>query len=265
VRSPAARAARNDSALGNGRRIFLFAALTWSRRDAVGCAVGIFAVVAILINALFMQSGSHPAPILDSAGGRQAATEKTAPAAPRPRPAEAAPAKAAAAASAPQAAPAAAPAAAARTPGEIITDIQRELANRGYYDGTIDGLYGPRTDAAIHEFERTAGLRSSTEPNEALLAAVMRSPVAAAKAPAAPDPKTRVDSERPASSKRVSALQRALAEFGYGQIKPTGLIDAETRSAIEKFERERKLPVTGQANDRVMRELALMTGRPLEQ
>ena len=70
--------------------------------------------------------------------------------------------------------------------------------------------------------------------------------------------------ERPAPSKRVVALQRALAEYGYGQIRPSGIIDAETQSAIEKFERERKLPITGQASDRVVRELAAMTGRPLE-
>jgi peptidoglycan hydrolase-like protein with peptidoglycan-binding domain len=62
----------------------------------------------------------------------------------------------------------------------------------------------------------------------------------------------------------VLAVQRALAEFGYGQIKPTGTVNAETKAAIEKFERERKLPVTGQVSDRVTRELAAITGRPLE-
>ena len=66
------------------------------------------------------------------------------------------------------------------------------------------------------------------------------------------------------SSRRVIALQRALAQYGYGQIKPTGIVDAETRAAIEKFERERKLPVTGQASDRVVKELAGLTGRPLD-
>ena len=60
------------------------------------------------------------------------------------------------------------------------------------------------------------------------------------------------------------AIQRALADFGYGQIKPTGVYDADTRAAIEKFERDRKLPVTGQISDRCVRELAAMTGRPLE-
>ena len=73
-----------------------------------------------------------------------------------------------------------------------------------------------------------------------------------------------VVAERPAPSRRVIAVQRVLAEFGYGQIKPTGIIDTETQAAIERFERERKLPVTGQPSDRVVRELAAVTGRPLE-
>jgi peptidoglycan hydrolase-like protein with peptidoglycan-binding domain len=158
-----------------------------------------------------------------------------------------------------------------RMPGEIINDIQRELARRGYYDGAVDGLYGPRTDAAIRDFEQAAGLKPSTEPSEALLQAMVRAPAKMTKVTPAATPAARpgpvrndVVAEKPAPSKRVIALQRALADYGYGQIKPTGIVDAETQAAIEKFERERKLPVTGQASDRVMRELSSMTGRVLD-
>src|SRR6185295_2998988 len=87
------------------------------------------------------------------------------------------PAKAAAAPA--PAKPAAAPT--ARLPGEIITDIQRELARRGFFDGTVDGLYGPKTDGAIRDFEHVAGLKPSAEPNEALLQAILRAPAKAAK------------------------------------------------------------------------------------
>jgi len=66
------------------------------------------------------------------------------------------------------------------------------------------------------------------------------------------------------SSRRVLAVQRALGDFGYGPVKPTGILGPDTRAAIEKFERDRRLPVTGQLSDRLVRELAATTGRPLE-
>ena len=62
---------------------------------------------------------------------------------------------------------------------------------------------------------------------------------------------------------RTVAVQRALTEFGYGQIKATGTVGPDTRAAIEKFERERKLPVTGQISERLTRELTTLKGGPL--
>jgi peptidoglycan hydrolase-like protein with peptidoglycan-binding domain len=250
-------------------RAVLLPALGWSRRDVIGVAVGACAVIAILVNTLLMQSGSHPAPMF------------------KPKPVAAKPVAAAEIAAIPagrtietaalppvtpakSAATPAKPAPATRMPGEIITDIQRELARRGFFEGTVDGLYGPRTDGAIRDFEHAASLKPSPEPSEALLQAILRSPVKAAKAasPAAPAIRppapVRPEAERPQPSKRVLAVQRVLAEYGYGQIKPTGLVDPETQTAIEKFERERKLPVTGQPSDRVARELAAVPGRALE-
>jgi hypothetical protein len=65
-------------------------------------------------------------------------------------------------------------------------------------------------------------------------------------------------------SRRVAAVQRALTEYGYGQLKPTGTVGSETQAAIQKFERERKIPMTGQMSDRLVRELTAVTGRPIE-
>ncbi len=64
--------------------------------------------------------------------------------------------------------------------------------------------------------------------------------------------------------RRVAAVQRALTEYGYGQLKPTGTVGSETQAAIQKFERERKIPVTGQMSDRLVRELTAVIGRPIE-
>jgi peptidoglycan hydrolase-like protein with peptidoglycan-binding domain len=62
----------------------------------------------------------------------------------------------------------------------------------------------------------------------------------------------------------VAAVQRALTEYGYGQLKPTGTIGPDTQAAIQKFERERKLQVTGQISDRMVRELAVVIGHSVD-
>jgi peptidoglycan hydrolase-like protein with peptidoglycan-binding domain len=251
-------------------------ALGWSSRDAVAVVVALSAGILILVNTLFLQPGPHPAPMVRSSIAAITApaavpstvavgpslTTTTTSSLPRARPDEPA---------APKAEPqskAAAPTAPARLNPAVIADIQRELARRGFYDGVVDGRYGPRTDASIRDFEQAAGLKPSIEPNEALLRSIQRSlvrsrPVVRPPAPI-PQPKPDPIGEMISPSKQVLAVQRALTEFGYGQIKPTGILDPETQSAIQKFERERKLPVTGQLSHRVVRELASITGRPLE-
>ena len=62
----------------------------------------------------------------------------------------------------------------------------------------------------------------------------------------------------------MAAVQRTLTEYGYGQLKPTGTVGSDTQAAIQKFERERKLPVTGQMSDRLLRELTAMIGHPVD-
>jgi hypothetical protein len=66
------------------------------------------------------------------------------------------------------------------------------------------------------------------------------------------------------ASRRVAAVQRALTDYGYGQLKPTGNVGSETQAAIQKFERDRKLPITGQMSDRLVRELSTVTGRAID-
>ena len=66
------------------------------------------------------------------------------------------------------------------------------------------------------------------------------------------------------SSRRAASVQRVLSEYGYGQLKPTGIIGPDTQVAIQKFERERKMPVTGQLSDRLVHDLGVLAGRPLD-
>lgn len=83
--------------------------------------------------------------------------------------------------------------------------------------------------------------------------------------PPAPIPApSRTDAIPSPGSRRVASVQRALTEYGYGQLKATGTVGSDTQAAISKFERERKLPITGQVSDRLVRELNAMIGHPVD-
>ena len=89
---------------------------------------------------------------------------------------------------------------------------------------------------------------------------------ASAPRPPAPVGATRSDplADLIVANRRIASAQKALTDFGFGQIKPTGVTGPETKIAVERFERERRLPITGQLSDRVMREISSVTGRALD-
>ncbi|MDQ6623551.1 MAG: peptidoglycan-binding protein [Verrucomicrobiota bacterium] len=43
-------------------------------------------------------------------------------------------------------------------PGDVVSETQRSLAAQGYYNGAIDGDFGPRTRAAIRNYQADHGL-----------------------------------------------------------------------------------------------------------
>lgn len=105
-------------------------------------------------------------------------------------------------------------------------------------------------------------------PRPAVEARAPEAPALRAETPRPPAP---VGTQRPdpladliIANRRIASAQRALTEFGFGQIKPTGVAGPDTKIAVERFERERRLPVTGKLSDSVMREISVVTGRPLD-
>jgi peptidoglycan hydrolase-like protein with peptidoglycan-binding domain len=230
------------------RRFFLLRGCARHPSTSIVILFAVTASLAILINALYLQSGPHPAPIFRAMQRPVAARE-----APRSV-STLTPARANEGAGRAETSTSPRP--------EVVANIQRELARRGFYDGPADGIYGGKTDVAIRDFAQAAGLKSPAEPSEELLRVIVRwagKPSArGATAPVRNDPIA--DLIAP-SSKRVIAVQHALAEYGYGQLKATGMVDAETKATIEKFERDRRLPITGQISQRLMRELGALTGR----
>jgi peptidoglycan hydrolase-like protein with peptidoglycan-binding domain len=136
----------------------------------------------------------------------------------------------------------------------LMLEIQRELANKGYYDGAVDGIAGPRAIQAIRDFEKAHGLKVTGEPGETLLEKIRhglsKSDITGSVAPAAPA----------IMGSKIGSVQRMLARYGFGPVRINGELDADTRAAIRRFERERDLQPTGQVTDRLVRELAEYSG-----
>jgi hypothetical protein len=162
-------------------------------RDAALAIGGAVAVVAIVSNTLFMQSGPHPAPIFAIRPLPVVAREATGAVSqlPRPRPATA--------------------------------DVRKS-------DQKIDPVPLPRPRA------QPASTTGRPDPIADLI-----------------NP-----------TRQLSAVQRALNDFGYGPVKVTGSFDDDTRESIERFEHDHSLAVTGQNTPRLRHALSLATGRPLD-
>ena len=146
----------------------------------------------------------------------------------------------------------------ARTMNDLLQNIQKELSARGYYDGAIDGVQGPRTDQAIKNFQKGQG-QNTLEPSDALLDKIRNTPVKNNDVTGSIN--TPPEGER--RSLRVLALQRTLARLGYGPVRQSGTFSEDTKAAIERFERDWQLPVTGLMSDSVFAKLAAVNGARL--
>ncbi|MGZ5876164.1 MAG: peptidoglycan-binding domain-containing protein [Bradyrhizobium sp.] len=216
-----ARTAAVEAERGLALRILLH-----SPKDTVAGLLAFAAVSAILANALFLQTGHHPAPMFGSVVVMPQPGSAAANLLPRPRP--------------------------------VVADVSETRVAE------------PRAVEPRAAEPRLAEPKSVEKPAELKSADPLGNLVKATGAPpAAPSTALRPPAPIPAHAelsgpRRVAAVQRTLTEYGYGQLKPTGIAGTDTQAAIARFERERKLPVTGQVTDRLARELAAMIGHPIE-
>lgn len=202
-------------------------------------------------NALALQTVHHPAPLFSPHGASNAAPSQVAQPMPPTRPAASAPAAEAtspfvaqpiAQAPAPAAAPAAAP---PKLPSRsAIAELIR--------NGEPGAITQPTSRAA------SAPVAPAPAP-VAARAPTVRDPIGEMIRMGGPVPTPPANVGRSDSGDAVLAGQRALAKLGYG-IKADGLMGSGTRQAIERFEQDRKLPVTGEFNARTLRELAAASG-----
>ncbi|MCP3406855.1 peptidoglycan-binding protein [Bradyrhizobium sp. CCGB01] len=203
--------------------------LLHSPKDTLAGFVAVAAVGAIVANALFLQIGRHPAPMFGTVINLPAPSSvPLSNPLPRPRPVGADTSPLEPRATEFRAEPRPAERAAEKAPEKPV--------------------------------EATASTPRSGDPMTNLVKQTTSAPPSVAVArPPAPIPV-----QQSPAARRIAGVQRALSEYGYGNLKITGTMGAETQSAIQKFEREHKMQVTGQVSDRLLRELGAAIGHPVE-
>jgi hypothetical protein len=229
------RPAAATVAEGAGERGLLLRVLLYSPKDMVAGLLAFAATSAIIANALFLQTGPHPAPMFGSVVMIPQASSTAASLLPQPRPADA----------------------------DALLSEYRLAETRISEPRFVE----PRpVESKPAEF-RTAEPKTAEPKAADALTNLVKATGAGTTAslnvvrPPAPIPP---GSGPTIGSRRVAAVQRALTEYGYGQLKPTGTIGPDTQAAIQKFERERRLPMTGQLSDRLVHELAAAIGHPVD-
>jgi peptidoglycan hydrolase-like protein with peptidoglycan-binding domain len=256
-----------------------------SRRPKIITKGRIFASLAVLgggiiiANAVLFQTERHPAPMFSpmtkqadafpmppvrpEAYGKNVAFEARPLAGVKPgQPAQqaAAPAPTPAPVSA---TPAARPQPAIEQPTEaLLTEIQRELAKRGHYKGEPTGKMGPTTTQAIRDFQFAQRVAVDGKPSEQLLRDIMAVKVTM-KDELMDLVKRASTDERP--QRTVLDVQRALNKAGYGPISEDGQWGPSTRTALTRFEQDKKLPARGEPKGPVLRALASASGLTISQ
>jgi|SRR5689334_15477421 len=225
-----ARAVAVEEERGLLLRIFLH-----SPKDVVAGLLAVAAISAIVTNALFLQAGRHPSPMFGATAG--APTHAVANPLPRPRPVEAA------------------------TRSIELTSADLKAAEPRVEPKAEKAESKPEPKPDEMKYLVTKAAPAAPPAAAAPAPAPAAAPPAAVMRPPAPVP---VATPHTAAGRKIAAIQRALTDYGYGQLKPTGLIGADTQAAILKFERDRKLPPTGQMSDRLVKELSHMTGRAID-
>ncbi|AND88515.1 MULTISPECIES: peptidoglycan-binding protein [Bradyrhizobium] len=237
--APRRRGAKAAAVDVETERNLVMRVLLHSPKDTLAGLVAVAAISAIVANALFLQTGRHPAPMFGTVINLPAPSSvPLSNPLPRPR-----------------------PVGADTSPLEPrATEFRAEPKSVEPKSVEPKPVERVAERAPEKPVEATASTPRSADPLTNLVKQTTSTPSSVAVArPPAPIP-----AQQSPAVRRIAGVQRALSEYGYGNLKVTGAMSGETQSAIQKFEREHKMQVTGQVSDRLLRELAAAIGHPVE-
>ena len=146
-----------------------------------------------------------------------------------------------------------------------VRAVQNRLRQLRYYDGVADGVWGPRTQVAMERFQRANGLQVGQMNGQTLSAMGLDAATFPTRAaydsprPVYDPPRAAYDSSLngPLEPRVVRAVQQRLRQARFYNGPIDGVWGSRTEAAVERFQRNRGLDVTGDLNPDTAAELGL--------
>src|SRR5215211_769030 len=129
-----------------------------------------------------------------------------------------------------------------------VKTLQRTLRRLGWQPGPVDGLFGPRTEAAVLRFQHNARVAVDGIVGPLTSRALDR----ARKSPL----RQGVGFAQPSGSPRVRTLQTRMRRLGLRPGPIDGLFGPRTKAAVVRFQHRRGLPANGVATRQTGRLIA---------
>ena len=138
-----------------------------------------------------------------------------------------------------------------------VHSVQDKLLRIGFYSGSLDGIAGPETEAAIIRFERAARLPVTGRISQSLLASLdlALKPQSQAGPNENAGAADSVERTEALPDPMVAAVQKALSDAAYGPLVSDGIIGSRTIDAINRFQLDQGMTVTSKMDDNLIARL----------
>jgi peptidoglycan hydrolase-like protein with peptidoglycan-binding domain len=145
-------------------------------------------------------------------------------------------------------------------------EVQRHLKELGVYSGAVDGIWGRDSQEALERFQQTRGLQVTSNLNQATLATMGIKPADLLSLGDQPGAMAGRDvSGRALNAEAVRTIQGRLRQLGLYSGDADGIWGDSTQAALERFQRDRGLQVSGSLNPNTLTTMGLDSNAVLVQ